>query len=116
MALPNEWLLAVQFPVEDAYLARKCSGVGCGRYFKIHVEDIADRLSCPYCGHGAAPDDFLTADQRRHVDAAIENEIMPAIEAHVDEMFRKALSGPSGRGFYSSAASRRSQSRSRAAS
>jgi hypothetical protein len=95
MALPDEWLLEVQFPVEDGYLAHKCSGADCGRYFKIHVDDIGDRLSCPYCGHGAARDDFLTADQRRHVDAAIENEIMPAIETHLDEVFHNAFSGPS---------------------
>lgn len=82
----------VTFPTDDeGFFGRECPS--CHNYFKIHEGDyeaLPDGAItwCPDCGHAAAADAFLTPDQTRRLDAAVNVAVEQYAHAQVSDMFR----------------------------
>jgi hypothetical protein len=81
--------ISVSLPLDDGFLRRQCPG--CDRQFKWHHGPTEDRPAdfvdpamyfCPYCGQSAAPDDWLTQEQRDYIVALAAG---PAFRQMTDE-------------------------------
>jgi hypothetical protein len=64
----------------DGFLDRCCPSDHCGSEFKVLSDDWRnkvpdDRASCPFCGHGASPKQFNTAEQVEHIKRTALAEI-----------------------------------------
>ena len=82
----------VTFPTDDeGFFGRECPS--CHNYFKIHEGDYEALPECainwcPDCGHAAAAEDFLTPEQTRRLDAAVNVAVEQYAHAQVSDMFR----------------------------
>jgi uncharacterized Zn-finger protein len=95
VALPDKFELSVPFHAEGGYIGRRCGATDCGRIFKVHHDDLADEMHCPYCGERFTKEDLLTTDQTAYLEKVMDREVMPVLQDEIAEMFRKAFSGPS---------------------
>ncbi|WIG60503.1 MAG: hypothetical protein OJF49_003251 [Ktedonobacterales bacterium] len=63
---------------ENGYTGRQCPDPACQRYFKVTFGTGLPAVAqsyCPYCGHAAEADRFLTPDQRAYVLSIFEGEV-----------------------------------------
>jgi uncharacterized Zn finger protein (UPF0148 family) len=72
----------------DGYLDRECPSTECLFGFKVHEEDWRDKVRdeevfCPFCGHTAEADKWLTQQQAEHVKEAAY--------AHVQQRIGRAM-------------------------
>ncbi len=88
----NGFTTEVTFPTDDVgFFGRECPS--CHNYFKIHEDDyeaLPDGAItwCPGCGHSADSDVFLTDDQARRLEAAVNGAAEQYVHAQVSDMFR----------------------------
>lgn len=79
----------VPIPVgADGTAGRKCPS--CRRYFKVDAQALGGvtDLWCPYCGHPASRDEFLTLDQLRRIRSAFARLAMAEVSRMFDDVFR----------------------------
>lgn len=71
---------------DDGFLRRQCHG--CGREFKIPVEDgeVADLNYCPYCRADDDEHDWHTDEQLEYYQQLLMNALMPELGAELKKM------------------------------
>jgi hypothetical protein len=79
---------------EDGHLGHQCPG--CDRFFKVVISEyevLPDDLvmKCPYCGHGADTDAFMTPQQRERVDAGADAAAEQYIHSVVEDTFGRSV-------------------------
>jgi uncharacterized Zn-finger protein len=83
----------VSFPTDEGYLGRECNAPGCKRYFRVHQDDIQDRMFCPYCGGEFNKDKLFTKDQLDHARRVVEEKFYK----HAHDEFSRMLHDTFGR-------------------
>ena len=79
--MDNEIKISLRFPPDGAGLTgRECPSPKCQRYFKIQfgtgLPEEGLPCHCPYCGHVAGHDHFLTQDQIRHARSVVGRHVL----------------------------------------
>ena len=74
----------ISIPVdENRFTGRECPEPGCEGYFKIEfgtgLEGEQIPCHCPYCGHSAGQDQFMTKEQIEYVRSVAMREFTDAI-------------------------------------
>jgi Zn finger protein HypA/HybF involved in hydrogenase expression len=94
MTFPDDLSFTIQFPTREGFLSRQCAAVDCKRVFKVHKDDIRDEMHCPYCGTAFPNDQLWTDEQERFIRESALHRVQPLLEHEINEMFRRAFSGP----------------------
>lgn len=94
MVIPKSFRLSVAFNAEGGFIGRACGAAECGRFFKVHKDDLKVEMHCPYCGLLFNKNELLTADQAAYVRRVVDREVTPVIRAEVQALFRSAFKGP----------------------
>lgn len=77
----------VTVPTDNGFIGRSCGNPGCGKYFKIKVDAIRERMFCPYCGLQFSKDELMTSDQEAHFLAAAAEHAKEIVLGEIDKMF-----------------------------
>jgi hypothetical protein len=93
MPLPDRLEFRIDLPADSGFLGRQCNSPGCKKYFKVHAEDIKDRMHCPYCGEEFANNELWTEDQLNYIKDRVAQEVMPLVQKNLADMFERAFSG-----------------------
>ena len=96
--------ISIQLPVDErGFLGRECPHSKCKEYFKIKSD--TDRKGeetprhCPYCGHTAGHDQFLTSDQYEYAKSIALRRFMNAFDRDLKTLeFDHRPRGPFGIG------------------
>jgi len=81
-SIPSEFSISIP-PDETGFIGRECPGPSCERVFKIQPgtglkgEDLP--CHCPYCGHEAGQDKFLTKAQVEYAKSVVLNKVTGAL-------------------------------------
>jgi DNA-directed RNA polymerase subunit RPC12/RpoP len=94
MALPDSLHFTIQFQTREGFLSRQCNADECGRIFKVHKDDIRADMHCAYCGLAFPDDELWTDEQQEYIRKSALHQAQPILEAEIEQMFRKAFSGP----------------------
>jgi hypothetical protein len=79
--LPTRMSISIS-PDQDGYLGRQCPGQECLGYFKVTSGTgvIGDpQCYCPYCGHKAEHDQFVTSEQIEYAKSVMLNKVTDAL-------------------------------------
>lgn len=87
--------LKIAIPPDAAgYVGFECPS--CERYFKVvaaSVRNVANHMYCAYCGHHAAPDQFLTAAEIEQAKRTGVNKIAEQLHGQFQDMLVDAFRG-----------------------
>ena len=94
MAFPREFRLTVALRADGGFIGRACGKSECGRYFRVHKDDLRDEMHCPYCGDRFCKEDLTTAEQSAYFKEAVAREVLPAIEDELSRIIKRTFKGP----------------------
>lgn len=80
-------------PTDEGFIGRECGNQACGRYFRVHMDSLADEMNCPYCGQRFDKSDLLTGDQLDYLRQAAAEKAMEHISAELGRMFERSTRG-----------------------
>ena len=86
----------VSLPTDEGYIGRECSSEECGRYFRVHGDDLQDHMFCPYCGEEGGKGDFLTADQAQHAKNVAKEKARKCAHDELNRMLQRTFGRSSG--------------------
>jgi hypothetical protein len=87
---------AISLPTDEEYIGRECSSKECGRYFRVHGDDLQERMCCPYCGVDGGKEDFLTADQLQHARNVAQEKATKYAHDELNRMLHRTFGRSSG--------------------
>lgn len=80
--MPKQFTVSFE-PDDDGYIGRECPRTDCVcKYFKITPETGVsedDQTRCPYCGHVADDNDFITVEQNEYIETIAVNMVTEAL-------------------------------------
>ena len=88
----------ISFPTDEGYFGRECNNRQCGRYFRVHSEDLQERMFCPYCGVQFHKDQFFTRSQLAFAHRVAEEKALKYAHDEIDRMLRRTFGRSSGSG------------------
>jgi Zn finger protein HypA/HybF involved in hydrogenase expression len=94
LSLPERLEFTVTFPTDSGFYGRQCNDPKCGKYFKVHMDDIKEQMHCPYCGNEFPNDQLWTEEQLDYIDDAIAHEVLPRAEKELIDTLARAFQGP----------------------
>lgn len=77
----------VSIPTDEGFIGRECSNPDCLRYFRVHVESVADEMRCPYCAQRFANSELFTGDQADFLMESAAEQAMEHISREFGKMF-----------------------------
>lgn len=86
----------VSLPTDEGYIGRECNNAECGRYFRVHGDDLQDHMCCPYCGQEGGKGDFLTADQLQHAKNVAKEKATKYAHDQLNRMLQRTFGGSRG--------------------
>ena len=86
----------VSLPTDEGYIGRECKNAECGRYFRLHSDDLQDHMCCPYCGEEGGKRDFLTADQLQHAKNVAKEKATKYAHDELNRMLQRTFGGSRG--------------------
>ena len=86
----------VSLPTDEGYIGRECNNAKCGRYFRVHSDDLKDHICCPYCGEEGGKGDFLTADQWQHAKNVAKEKATKYAHDQLNQMLQRTFGGSRG--------------------
>jgi len=89
----SELRFSVSLPTDEGFLGRECNNPQCSRYFRVHMDSIADEMLCPYCAQRFASNDLFTKDQADFLSEAAAEKAMEYAADEVRRMFERATQG-----------------------
>ena len=89
----------VSFPTDEGFFGRQCGNVECGRYFRIHEEDLQEQMFCPYCGEQFDKDQFYTKGQLEHANRVAKEKALKYAHDEMGKMLKRTFGGSSSNRF-----------------
>lgn len=86
----------VSLPTDEGYIGRECNNRECSRYFRIHGDDIQERMFCPYCGEQFGKEEFYTKSQLDYTRRVGEEKALKYMHDEFNKMLHKTFGRSSG--------------------